>query len=192
MTNTWTMRRRSARTRGRSGSRSMWTGFGGPPLRKVFLAWSTRMAGSGSADTGRAPVSMRAMSRRSVMRALIWSACCSMIRKKSSISAGSRVSAEPVRVAAEPLMEASGARSSWLTMARNSARSRSSSSSGVMSCRVTITDSTSPRSERMEDREDYAARHLRQRTRRRRRSGRANRKCHFCRSTRRVRPNFPA
>ena len=23
----------------------MWTGFPGPPLRKVFLAWSTRMAG---------------------------------------------------------------------------------------------------------------------------------------------------
>ena len=84
------------------------------------------------------------------MRALIWSACCSMIRKKRSISAGSRVSAEPVRVAADPLMEASGARSSWLTMPRNSARSRSISSSGVMSCRVTITDSTSPRSERME------------------------------------------
>ena len=37
MTNTWTMRRRSARTRGRSGSRSMWTGFGGPPLRASCL-----------------------------------------------------------------------------------------------------------------------------------------------------------
>ena len=46
-------------------------------------------------------------------------------------------------------MEVRGVRSSWLTMPRNSARSRSSSSSGVMSCRVTTTDSTSPSSERM-------------------------------------------
>ena len=46
-------------------------------------------------------------------------------------------------------MEISGARNSWLTMARNSARSRSWSSSAVMSCRVTTTDSTSPSSERM-------------------------------------------
>ena len=46
-------------------------------------------------------------------------------------------------------MEVSGVRSSWLTMPRNSARSRSSSSSGVMSCRVTTTETTSPSSERM-------------------------------------------
>ena len=43
-------------------------------------------------------------------------------------------------------MEVSGVLSSWLTMPRNSARSRSSSSIGVMSCMVTTTDSTSPSS----------------------------------------------
>ena len=37
-----------------------------------------------------------------------------------------------------------GVRSSWLTMPRYSARSRSSSSSGVMSCMVATTDTTSP------------------------------------------------
>ena len=46
-------------------------------------------------------------------------------------------------------MEVSGVLSSWLTMPRNSARSRSSSSRGVRSCRVTTTDSVSPSSERM-------------------------------------------
>ena len=46
-------------------------------------------------------------------------------------------------------MEVSGARSSWLTMPRNSARNRSSSSSGARSCMVTTTDSTSPSSDRI-------------------------------------------
>ena len=46
-------------------------------------------------------------------------------------------------------MAASGVLSSWLTMPRNSARSRSRSSRGVRSCRVTTTDSTSPSSEKM-------------------------------------------
>ena len=46
-------------------------------------------------------------------------------------------------------MEERGILSSWLTMARNSARSRSSSSRGVRSWRVTTKDSTSPASERM-------------------------------------------
>ena len=49
----------------------------------------------------------------------------------------------------EPLTEVGGGGSSWLTMAKNSARSRSVSSSADMSCMVTITDSTSPSSERM-------------------------------------------
>ena len=40
-------------------------------------------------------------------------------------------------------METREVRSSWLTTPRNSARSRSSSSSGVRSCMVTTTDSTS-------------------------------------------------
>ena len=50
---------------------------------------------------------------------------------------------------AAPLMEVRGIRSSWLTMARNSALSRSCSSTSVMSCMVTTTDSNSPSSERM-------------------------------------------
>ena len=49
----------------------------------------------------------------------------------------------------DPLTEVSGVRSSWLTMARNSARSRSSSSSSVRSWKVTTTASTLPSSERM-------------------------------------------
>ena len=72
-----------------------------------------------------------------------------MIRKNCIISAGSSSDAASSRVVTEPLMEVSGVRSSWLTMPRNSARSRSSSSIGVMSCRVTTKDSTSPSSERM-------------------------------------------
>ena len=72
-----------------------------------------------------------------------------MMRKNWSISAGSRSDAASVSVAAEPLMEVSGVLSSWLTMPRNSARSRSISSIGVMSCRVTTTETTSPSSERM-------------------------------------------
>ena len=63
----------------------------------------------------------------------MWSACSSMIRKNCSISAGSGTGAAFSTVAVEPLMEVSGARSSWLTMSRNSARSRSSSSSAVRS-----------------------------------------------------------
>ena len=45
-------------------------------------------------------------------------------------------------------MAVNGIRSSWLTMPRNSARSRSSSSKGVMSCIVAMTDTTSPSAER--------------------------------------------
>ena len=43
-------------------------------------------------------------------------------------------------------MAASGVRSSWLTSPRNSARSRSSSSSGARSCMVTTTAATAPSS----------------------------------------------
>ena len=46
-------------------------------------------------------------------------------------------------------MLVSGVRSSWLTMPRNSARSLSSSCSGVMSCTVMTTESISPVSVRM-------------------------------------------
>ena len=70
-----------------------------------------------------------------------------MMRKNWRTSAGSSVRAAPRAVTAEPLMAASGARSSWLTSARNSARERSSSSSGSRSCKVTTTDSTVPSAE---------------------------------------------
>ena len=120
------------------------------PLWNLLLASSTRLAAStGSGDTGRAPVSMRATSSRSPIRSRMESACSPMMRKNWSISAGSRSDAASVSVTADPLMAASGVLSSWLTMPRNSARSRSSSSSGVRSCMVTTTDSTAPSSDRM-------------------------------------------
>ena len=50
-------------------------------------------------------------------------------------------------MAADPLIALSGARSSWLTISRNSARWRSSSCSGARSCTVTTTDSTAPSEE---------------------------------------------
>ena len=65
-----------------------------------------------------------------------------MMRKNWVISAGSRSEAFSSRVSADPLMEVSGVRSSWLTMPRNSARRRSRSSSGVRSWMVTTTGST--------------------------------------------------
>ena len=65
------------------------------------------------------------------------SACSSMSRKNGSISSGGGTGEAPSTVAVEPLIEVSGARNSWLNVSRNSARSRSSSSRGVMSCRVT-------------------------------------------------------
>ena len=74
----------------------------------------------------------------------MWSACSSMMRKNWTISAGSSAGEAPSTVAAEPLMEVSGARSSWLTMPRNSARRRSSSSTGVRSWRVTTTGPALP------------------------------------------------
>ena len=105
-----------------------------PPLRKALLAWSTRAATStGSGLTESVPVSMRATFSRSLISLLIWSACRSMMRKNCIISAGPKVVEPPITVAAEPLMEVSGARSSWLTMARNSARSRSRSCKAVRS-----------------------------------------------------------
>ena len=72
-----------------------------------------------------------------------------MIRKNSCLSAASNSDADSSNVAADPLIDVSGARSSWLTMPRNSARSRSSSCSGVRSCNVTTTETTSPPSVRI-------------------------------------------
>ena len=48
-----------------------------------------------------------------------------MMRKNSRVSVGATSRAAPRAAAAEPLMEVSGTRSSWLTMPRNSARIRS-------------------------------------------------------------------
>ena len=116
----------------------------------VFRAWSSSAVTSvGSGATDSVPVSMRPASSRSLIRPSIWSACPSMIRKNWRTSAASNRREAPSAVAAEPLIAASGARSSWLTMLRNSARIRSRSSSGAKSCIVTTTDSTSPSAERM-------------------------------------------
>ena len=144
------MRCRSASTRGRSGGRSIRTGFLRLPLRNAVRARSTIAATSaGSGATDSVPVSMRAASSRSPIRACMWSACSSTMRKNSRAWDGSRAAGSPSAVAAQPLIDTSGACSSWLTMPRNSARSRSSSSRGVRSCRVTTSDSTAPSSARI-------------------------------------------
>ena len=57
-----------------------------------------------------------------------------MMRKNCATSAGPKMREARSTVAAEPLIEVSGARNSWLTMPRNSARMRSSSRSGSRSC----------------------------------------------------------
>ena len=64
-------------------------------------------------------------------------------------TAGSRSCPGCMSAVTDPMMEVRGVRSSWLTIARNSARSRSCSSTSAMSCMVTIIDSTEPSSERM-------------------------------------------
>ena len=144
------MRRRSAVTRGRSGSTLMARLFLPPALLKAFLALSTSTATSaGSRLTVSVPVSMRATSSRSVTKSCMWSAWSPMMRKNWRNTAGSRSADESSTVDEEPFMVASGALSSWLTIARNSARRRSSSSTSAMSCMVTTTVSTGPSSERM-------------------------------------------
>ena len=69
-----------------------------------------------------------------------------MMRRNWRVSAGSSRVDCAARVSADPLTDISGDRSSWLTIARNSARSRSCSSRGAMSCRVTTKDATWPSS----------------------------------------------
>ena len=141
-------------TRGRSGGRSMRTVCRPPPLMNVPRAWSTSAATSeGSGATDSVPVSMRPASSRSPIRLSMRSACSSMMRKNCATSAGPTRRAARSAVAAEPLIEVSGARSSWLTMPRNSARMRSISCSGARSCRVTTTEaSASVRAVRVADR----------------------------------------
>ena len=144
------MRRLSASTRGKSSGRSMRTACAPPPPENAVLASSTAAATPvASGETDRVPASMRPASRRSLIRPRIRSACSSMTRKNCSTSAGSSAWEAPSTVVVEPLMAASGVRSSWLTMPRNSDRSRSTSSSGARSCMVTTTDTTSPSPERI-------------------------------------------
>ena len=112
----------------------------------ALLASSTRMptpAGTGETDSS-VPVSIRATSSRSLISTRMRSACSTMMRWNWRISAGSSADPSSNMVVAQPLMAARGVLSSWLTMARNSARSLSRSSNGVMSWRVTTTESSSP------------------------------------------------
>ena len=95
----------------------------------------------GSGATVSVPASMLPASSRFATRPRMWLACPSMRRKNSSISARDASGASST-VPAEPLIEASGARSSWLTILRNSARWRSRSSNGARSCIVTMTEAS--------------------------------------------------
>ena len=72
-----------------------------------------------------------------------------MILKNWAISAGSSEDSPCNRVVTDPLMAASGKRSSWPITPKNSERSRSASASGVRSCTATTTDSTAPSTERI-------------------------------------------
>ena len=81
------------------------------------------------------------------MRWRIWPDWSRMMRWNWAASAGSSSPAASSSVSTEPFTAARGVLSSWLTMARNSARSRSCSCSGVMSCRVTTQDANRSSSE---------------------------------------------
>ena len=70
-----------------------------------------------------------------------------MMRWNWAASAGCSSPAASSSVSADPLTEDRGTLSSWLTMARNSARSRSCSANGVRSCKVTMKDASCPSSE---------------------------------------------
>ena len=139
------MRRRSAITGGSPAGRSTTTAWRPPPLRNVLRACSTRAATSeGSGATVSVPDSMRPVSSRSPITPGIWLACSAMMQWNSRISAGSSFAASSSSVAAEPLIAASGSRSSWLTKPGNSVRSSSISSSGTKSCMVTTTERMAP------------------------------------------------
>ena len=131
---TWTMRDRSAMTQGRSIGMSMRRLCRCPPIRKALPASPVRTARSvGSGETGRVPVAMRATSRRSVIIARIRSVCSKMIRWNWRTSAGCMSENSSSSADTEPRTVARGVRNSWLTIARKSARSRSSSSRAVRS-----------------------------------------------------------
>ena len=130
---TCAMRRASAMTRRPSGISTV-TGCRPPPPAKAVRARSTMPASSaGAGSTGSVPAPMRPASSRSPISPDIRPACSSTMRRywRSSARSGSRGSSSAVD--AEPLIAASGARSSWLTSSRNSARERSSASNGARS-----------------------------------------------------------
>ena len=92
---------------------------------------------------------MRATSSRSLISRSIRSVWVSMTAWNWRTSAGFNERAGSRRVETAPFTAARGVLSSWLTMARNSARSLSCSSSGVMSWSTATKDSISPSAERM-------------------------------------------
>ena len=148
---TWARRRRSAITGGKSGEKSTRMRLlRSHSSRNLFLA-SSRISTTSTGDklTDNEPVSMRATSSSSPIKSCMWSTWLSMIRWNWVTTAGSRSEDSLSRVVVEPLMVANGVRSSWLTMPRNSARRRSCSSNGDMSCRVTTKETTSPSAEWM-------------------------------------------
>ncbi len=144
------MCRPSAITWGRSAGRSTTTACLPPPPANAVRARSTRApTSSGATSTGSVAAPMRPASIRSAISPSMRSACSSTMRRnwRSSARSGSRE--PPSAVAAEPLMAASGALSSWLTRPRNSARERSRASNGARSWIVTTTVSTAPSGERI-------------------------------------------
>ena len=68
-----------------------------------------------------------------------------MMRKNWAVSEGCSSPAVSSSVSTDPFTAANGVLSSWLTMARNSARSRSCSFKGVRSCRVMTKEASSGR-----------------------------------------------
>ena len=100
---TWTIRRRSAITRGRSSSISIVTFLRPPPVKKMFFASSTKSpTATGPGVTDNMPVSMRATSSRSLIRSRIRSLWDLMMRMNCTISAESRELKDSSRVSTEP------------------------------------------------------------------------------------------
>ena len=138
---TCTMRRRSAITGGSPSARSTDTLRPASPVRNALRARSTSSAAAaGSGATDRVPESMRPASRRSAISPRMWPDCSRMMRWNSRISAGSSAADSSSSATADPVIDVSGVRSSWLTSPRNSVRRRSVSSSDARSCRVTTTE----------------------------------------------------
>ena len=144
------MRSRSAITQGRFCGTSSSMVCSPPPLMKALRAsYASTATSVGSGEIASVPVSMRATSSRSPTSACMRSICESMMWKNCRDSVGFSVAGGSSSVATDPFSVVSGVRSSWLTIARNSARMRSISWSAVMSCIVMTIVSTSPPSARI-------------------------------------------